>query len=411
MRTLDTFTNVYPISKTLRFELKPIGRTLEYIQEQGLLNHDEYRAESYKIVKNIIDKYHKVFIESALDDFALILEDSGKMDSLQEYFYYYMQKSKDESIVKNFDKVKDNLRKQIVKKFKSDSRFKILDKKELIKEELSVFVSTDEERLLVGEFSDFTSYFTGFHENRKNMYSDEAKSTAIAYRLIHENLPRFIDNISIFEKIQNSAIKNYFGEIYSELESCLNVLSIDELFKLEYYSNVLTQTQIDVYNAVIGGNANADGKKNKGLNEYINLYNQQQKDKSLRLPKLKVLYKQILSDRNAISWLPEQFNNDNEVLESIHKAYQELDRYVLNKKDKGEHSLKELLQSLNHYELDKIYIRNDQQMTDLSQKLYGHWSIISSFDRRTKKGDVKEKNEEFENPMENSFDNDDEIEL
>lgn len=400
MRTLDTFTNVYPISKTLRFELKPIGRTLEYIQEQGLLNHDEHRAESYKIVKNIIDKYHKVFIESALDDFALILEDSGKMDSLQEYFYYYMQKSKDESIVKNFDKVKDNLRKQIVKKFKSDSRFKILDKKELIKEELSVFVSTDEERLLVGEFSDFTSYFTGFHENRKNMYSDEAKSTAIAYRLIHENLPRFIDNISIFEKIQNSAIKNYFGEIYSELESCLNVLSIDELFKLEYYSNVLTQTQIDVYNAVIGGNTNADGKKNKGLNEYINLYNQQQKDKSLRLPKLKVLYKQILSDRNAISWLPEQFNNDNEVLESIHKAYQELDRYVLNKKDKGEHSLKELLQSLNHYELDKIYIRNDQQMTDLSQKLYGHWSIISKALIEELKKEMSKKKSEKDNVYE-----------
>ena len=31
-KTLKNFTNQFPISKTLRFELKPIGETLEYIK-------------------------------------------------------------------------------------------------------------------------------------------------------------------------------------------------------------------------------------------------------------------------------------------------------------------------------------------------------------------------------------------
>ena len=148
------------------------------------------------------------------------------------------------------------------------------------------------------------------------MYSEEEHSTAIAYRLIHENLPRFIDNIAVFEKVRLSPVADNFSELYKNLESYLNVLEIDEIFKLDYFNMVLTQSQIEVYNAIIGGQSLEGDVKVKGLNEYINLYNQQQKDRALRLPKLKPLYKQILSDRNAVSWLPEQFASDNDLLES-----------------------------------------------------------------------------------------------
>ena len=44
---MKRFTRVYPLSKTLRFELKPIGKTLEFIQNNGLLKQDQHRAESY----------------------------------------------------------------------------------------------------------------------------------------------------------------------------------------------------------------------------------------------------------------------------------------------------------------------------------------------------------------------------
>ena len=377
MGTLKQFTRVYPLSKTLRFELKPIGRTLEFINSSGLLEQDQHRADSYIKVKGIIDEYHKAFIETVLNDFKLNYTDEGKKNSLEEFYTCYMCKAKDEAQKKLFEEIQGKLRKQIADCFSKDDKFKRIDKKELIKEDLVNFVTNHEDRLLIDEFRDFTTYFTGFHENRKNMYSAEAQSTAIAYRLIHENLPKFIDNMLVFDKVAASPVSEQFAGLYSNFEEYLNVMNIAEMFRLDYFNIVLTQKQIDIYNYIIGGRTLDDGTKIKGLNEYINLYNQQQKDKSARLPKLKPLYKQILSDRNAISWLPEQFESDEKALEAIQKAYQELDEQVLNRNKEGEHSLKELLQMLAEYDLDKIYIRNDLQITDISQKVFGHWGIIS----------------------------------
>lgn len=377
MGTLKQFTRVYPLSKTLRFELKPIGRTLEFINSSGLLEQDQHRADSYIKVKGIIDEYHKAFIETVLNDFKLNYTDEGKKNSLEEFYTCYMCKAKDEAQKKLFEEIQGKLRKQIADCFSKDDKFKRIDKKELIKEDLVNFVTNQEDRLLIDEFRDFTTYFTGFHENRKNMYSAEAQSTAIAYRLIHENLPKFIDNMLVFDKVAASPVSEHFAGLYSNFEEYLNVMNIAEMFRLDYFNIVLTQKQIDIYNYIIGGRTLDDGTKIKGLNEYINLYNQHQKDKSVRLPKLKPLYKQILSDRNAISWLPEQFESDEKALEAIQKAYQELDEQVFNRNKEGEHSLKELLQTLAEYDLDKIYIRNDLQMTDISQKVFGHWGIIS----------------------------------
>ena len=358
---MKRFTRVYPLSKTLRFELKPIGKTLEFIQSNGLLKQDQHRAESYVKVKKIIDEYHKAFISSVLVDFKLNYADEGKKNSLEEFYLYYMVRSKEEAQQKVFDDIKDKLRKQIADAFSKSDVFKRIDKKELIKEDLLTFVQTSEDKALVEEFKDFTTYFTGFHENRKNMYSAEAQSTAIAYRLIHENLPRFIDNMCVFDKIKISSLVGVFDQIYTDYESCLNVVDIREMFELSYFNIVLTQVQIDVYNSIVGE-----------LNQQINLFNQQQKDKSLKLPKLKLLYKQILSDRNAIHWLPEKFESDEDVLVAIEKAYAELSERVLY----NERSLKELLCHLSDYDLNNIYVCNDLQLTDISQKMFGGWDVI-----------------------------------
>ena len=69
MKQLSELTGLYSLSKTLRFELKPIGKTLEYIESKGLIAQDEQRAEEYKKVKDIIDRYHKKFITMCLSDF------------------------------------------------------------------------------------------------------------------------------------------------------------------------------------------------------------------------------------------------------------------------------------------------------------------------------------------------------
>ncbi len=375
MNDFNEFKRLYPLSKTLRFELKPQGKTLEWIEKNGILEDDQHRAESYIEMKKIIDEYHKDFNEKALHDFSLKETDSAGKNSLEEYYTYYNKPSKDEKDKKIYLEIQTNLRKQIAKQLTGHDIYKRIFKKELIQEDLIEFVHAKEngetKKNLIKEFRDFTTYFTNFHTNRKNMYTDNEQSTSIAYRLIHENLPKFVDNIHSFSKLMATELKDKLPALYANFEECLNVMRIEEMFELTYYNMVLTQAHIDVYNAVIGGKTISDDRKIQGLNEFINLYNQQHKD--ARLPKLKPLFKQILSDRISFSWLLEEFKpgDENKVLKAIQECYDSLSQQVLN-----EDYLKLLLISIGDYDLSGIYIRNDQQLTDISQKIFGSWSII-----------------------------------
>lgn len=254
MKSIEELTGLYSLSKTLRFELKPIGKTLGQIERKGLLTQDEQRAEEYDKMKEIIDRYHKKFIAMCLINCKLKVENTDNQnDSLEEYASLLSKSKRDTSDENTLEKIKENLRKQIVKAFKEGNTYGDLFKKELVKNHLPDFVTDDEEKQIVEHFSNFTTYFTGFHENRKNMYSDEAKSTAIAYRLIHENFPRFYDNIRSFEKIADSDVSSHFSEIESAFSLYLNVEHLADMFQLDYFSDTLTQEQIEVYNYIIGG--------------------------------------------------------------------------------------------------------------------------------------------------------------
>lgn len=401
MKRFREFTNLYPISKTLRFSLIPVGKTMEHIIASGLLEQDEHRANSYEKVKKIIDRYHKWYIENTLKNFRLKYTDEGHHDSLEEYYTFYMAGSKEETQQKLFDNIRENLRKQISERLTNNEQFKRIGKQQLIKEDLLHFVTSPEEKALVSEFKDFTTYFTGFHENRRNMYVADAKSTAIAYRLIHENLPKFIDNIQVFDKVATTIIADNFQTIYTHFAEYLNVCEINEMFRLDYFNTLLTQSQIDAYNAVIGGKVLEDGSKVQGLNEYINLYNQQQVDKHDRLPRFKPLFKQILSDRETLSWLSEEFDSDEKLLNAVRQYFEDTNKLLSNEPTEEEASLKQLLEKITDYNLQKIYICNDLQLTDISQKIFGDWSIIrqvfaEDFERNNppKKRESKEKYEE-----------------
>ena len=400
MEVLDKFTNLYPLSKTVRFELRPVGETLDNFLQSGLLEKDRHRAESYQHVKRIIDEYHKDFIERSLSSFRLKLEATGSYDSLTDFYTYYSIRQRDENQRKAFGDIQARLRKQIADCFTNQDAFKRIDKKELIKEDLVGFLKNPRDLALVKEFEMFTTYFTGFHENRKNMYVADEKSTAISYRLINQNLPRFIDNMEVFLKISLTPVRDSYERLYSDLKEYLNVQRLEDVFTLGYFNSVLSQAQIDIYNAVIGGMVLESGEKVQGLNELINLYNQQQKDRSRRLPKLKPLYKQILSDRNSISWLEQEFESDEELLAAVHQCYKELDKEVLSSNTSGELSLPYLLQHLSDYDLEGIYIRNDSSITSISQSLFGSWAIvgkaIANDVRQANPQKKKESSEEYE---------------
>ena len=392
METFSDFTNLYPLSKTLRFRLIPVGKTLRHFIDSGILEEDQHRAESYVKVKAIIDDYHRSYIESSLSGFELPVESMGKSNSLEEYYLYHNIRNKTEDIQNALSKVRNNLRKQIVAQLTKNEMFKRIDKKELIQNDLIDFVKNEpdanEKIALISEFRNFTVYFKGFHENRKNMYSDEEKSTSIAFRLIHENLPKFIDNMEVFAKIQNTSISEKFDAIQKEL--CPDSVAFVDMFKLGYFNRTLSQKQIDAYNTVISGRTTAEGEKIKGLNEYINLYNQQHKQE--KLPKMKLLFKQILSDRESASWLPEKLENDKQVVGALVDFWNTIHDTVL-----AEGGLKTVISLLVSYSLEGIFLKNDLQLTDVSQKATGSWSKIpTAIKQKLKAMNPQKKKESYE---------------
>lgn len=398
-KTLADFTNLYQLSKTLRFELIPIGKTLEHIESKEILKNDQDLAMSYKEMKKTIDGFHKYFIELAMSEVKLT-----QLNVYSELYSASPEIKKADDFKDKLQKVQTALRKEIVAGFNSGKAkeiFSNIDKKELITIELERWLpqnkivknreewdkKSNEEReglfFLDERFKNFTTYFTGFHENRKNMYTDKEQATAIAYRLIHENLPKFLDNIRTYEALkQIPELREKCEILYKNIKEYLKkIRNIDEAFELEYYNEVLTQRDIDVYNLIIGGRVPEEGKtKMQGLNESINLYNQTQ-DKKNKIPKLKILYKQILSDRDSISFLADHFEESQDVLDAIRDYYlTNLTHYTTKDKSESENvmlELQKLLSEIGAFDQTKIYLRNDGSLTNISQKLFGNYSVFS----------------------------------
>ena len=300
---------------------------------------------------------------------------NGHHDSLEEYQALYELSKRDDDQEATFTEVKDNLRSIIAKQLTVGSAYERIFKKELIREDLIEFLEDEKDKDIVRQFADFTTYFSGFHENRKNMYSAEEKSTAIAFRLIHQNLPKFMDNMKAFAKIKQTSVAEHFTDIYEGWKEYLNVESIEEIFSLDYFSETLTQPHIEVYNYIIGKKILDDGTEIKGINEYVNLYNQQQKDKNKRLPFLVPLYKQILSDREKLSWIAEEFDSDEKMLSAINESYSHLHDLLMGEENE---SLRSLLSHIKDYDLTQINITNDLSLTEISQHLFSRYDVFTN---------------------------------
>ena len=149
---MEQFTNLYQVSKTLRFELIPDERTKTILEHSDLIAQDEHRADSYKAVKKIIDRYHKTYIESVLVSLKL------PNDELERLHELYSKSQKNDADKKALDDVQNKLRKQIANALTKDNRYSRIFKKELIREDILNFVTPDE-RALIEEFRDFTTYF------------------------------------------------------------------------------------------------------------------------------------------------------------------------------------------------------------------------------------------------------------
>ena len=92
----------------------------------------------------------------------------------------------------------------------------------------------------------------------------------------------------------------------------------------------MQQSQIDLYNQFLGGIAGEEGTMRvQGLNVTLNLAMKQDKVLGQKLKSMPhrfiPLYKQILSDRTSLSFIPEAFQNDEEVLSTVEEYRKSLE--------------------------------------------------------------------------------------
>jgi len=370
----ENFTNMYKLSKTLRFGLKPQGATLRYMEERGVLEEDEARAEAKKQVQSLADRYHKDFIDKTLKPVHL-----EGVDAFETAYT-----SKDPDSGEALRAAATDLINQISAAFHKDKAFGSMFSGKLFSKILPDFYKDDEEALeTLSIFDGFTTYFSGYNSNREYIYDASGGSGTIGKRLISDNLPTFIDNNRKLTRIKET-IPEDISVAESELDVLLDGRSVGYFFSTDNYDTFLTQDGIDRYNQVIGGYSKEDGTKIRGLNEYINLYNQKVSDRNDRLPMLTQLKKMILSEKTSLSFRPEPFTEDNEVLGAIRTFDSEFKN--------AEESLARTVIGLCGYDTSGIYIQY-KDLRDISNSVFDSWRYIDGLlsDKYDRESNASEK--------------------
>jgi hypothetical protein len=259
----DGFTNLYSVTRTLRFGLEPVGKTKEFLQKY--IEKDKIVEKSYKELKVYFDELHKDFIDQALLqtnlDLALLYEEWILYKSTKD-------KQKQKLILDKINGIKLELRKQLALQFtivgnqwkieNPDIKFKkngieiLFEASILALLVIKYPVSTDS----VQKFDGFYTYFTGFNENRKNYYNLEqdkytgsGKSTSVITRVLDENIPLYFNNLITIIKITEQQLSILTSKTQPE-----DVSKLDFLLKthISYYNKLCTQTAINEYNTLIG---------------------------------------------------------------------------------------------------------------------------------------------------------------
>jgi len=383
MDNYGRFTGLYPLQKTLRFELRPQGRTMEHLENSKFFEQDKDRAEKYVVLKKVIDDYHNIFIKECLS--KLSLEWAPLRDASVKYYGDKEEKDRKnpglennsasarkdtmEKDRKELEAEQKRMRKEIASAFKNDDHFRYLFSEKLFSVLLKDYINKrgiKQEIEALESFNRFSGYFIGLHENRANMYSDKNESTAIANRIVNENFPKFLDNLIKFEEV-----RRIYPELIQETETALaaHKIKMDDFFSLEKFNNVLTQDGINKYNLAIGGDPLEAGERQQGLNEFLNKASQNDGRKRIRMTPL---FKQILSDPGPSSYKLDAFTEDSQLISSINSFFTDIENDEDG--DTFDRAVK-LIASYSCYDKSKIYIRQ-ADLSKISMEIFGNWEML-----------------------------------
>lgn len=394
-KSFKDFTNLYEVQKTLRFELKPVGKTEVLIEANKILEKDKLIDDNYHKIKYYFDLLHKKFINETLADLKL---------DLKNYYDSFLALDKnDEKTKKNLDQRESELRRQIVDKFAHQGdiwkeKYNSLLKYEgagqkskkviqLKQKGVEVLFEKDNIEILRLEFKNkpqddkdapdieffnpfknkkenlfdgfrgLTTYFTNFNTSRRNFYDSGDKNTAVGNRTINENLRRFCENKKLYEQNKNDYKK---AGINSEEA---------KIFDLDFFNQCLTQSGIKKYNEIIGRKTNEEGRK--GVNQKINEYRQKTKEK---IDSFKKFYDQILGDKEKQNDKFIEINNDNELFAVV--------KDFINYSDAKNRQIKELLDNFfcasGDFDLARIYLKR-QAINTISRRFFGeNWLLFEN---------------------------------
>ena len=70
-KNFEKFTNLYELSKTLRFELKPVKETRQMLEDNDVFQKDELIQKKYTKTKKYFDRLRREFVKESLEKATL----------------------------------------------------------------------------------------------------------------------------------------------------------------------------------------------------------------------------------------------------------------------------------------------------------------------------------------------------
>lgn len=371
----DSFTHKYALSKTLRFELVPQGKTQESLR--SVFEEDKKVEENYRKTKLRLDQLHRLFVQEAFTESkvgalkiagfahaysALIGVPKRVQTKEQKSLYEKEKKGFVREIAGLFDEMGDEWKakyeemesigrtgKQKKIKFSSTGH-KILTDEAVLNILMDKFPEDTE---VFSTFFGFFTYFGKFNETRENFYKSDSTSTAAATRVV-ENLEKFLRNKYIIE-LEYKKVMSEIGLTDAEFLA---------LTDIENYRHCFLQPGIDAYNAILGGGIELEQSVNKKINEY-------RQKTGHKISFLAKLHNQILSEQEIKEMVV--IENDAQLVERLKTLAEEnvaycakmsaLIRGALINPEKG------------GYEWSGIYLSSGAINT-ISNKYFTNWSVF-----------------------------------
>ena len=347
----EKYENQYKLSKTARFAAVPIGKTEEHLKQDWNKLRDQERFENYPEAKKIADELIKRYISEKLTQ----ISENRLVDfsTLAEAYEYEKDKTDSKKAYQNQQKI---VRKKIAEFLPKKEWTQLLGKQMFNKNGYYTKQNlSKDDTSIMSTFDGFAMYFNKYSESKENLFSADEKSTAIAYRIVNDNFPKYMKNADILKmlKAECEEVFNNVRSIYPDIEDYIDGKN---------YICVIEQSQINKYNEVIGE-----------TNKQMNLFQQQVKNddsvasklKKRKNTKLITLYNQIMGyvDKKAFV---DSFDNDNEVYNAINIFMEEFNDNIVC-------CFNRILEAREYFDYNKIYIKD---IETLSVFLNSKWDYI-----------------------------------